>query len=779
MSENQYINVTPHPRILGVLGDIEFSPWQCLAELTDNAFDEFQSSTETTAERPTVSILLPTAQDPRATAEVRVQDNGRGMSLEAVTNAISAGWSGNGRHGALGLFGMGFNIATARLGRKTTVRTGRAGDPYWTEVTLDLQQIASSAAYQAPYRQVPKANTAEHGTAVIISGLKGDQYEALRRPHTLKVIREKLSDVYSYLLSARGYLLTINGKKLPPRKPCTWDEKRTVTRRGREIHAVQHIDVPLTDKKACMACGHWNPLDAELCHECEQGRLEVRPRRIWGWIGVQRYVHRSDYGVDFLRNGRKILLKDKRVFSWEDEDGLGEPELEYPIDSKAATGRIVGEIHCDHVTPNYQKTAFEFETAEWHQVIRAIRGESPLRPDIARKRGYAENGSPLAILYAGFRRQDPGLNYLVPGNGKDAIHEKTVAWAKLFRDGHPDYQTDEIWYEAAYSHDNPVQEEPEPDPDGDVDQLLPGVDPLPDGEDEHRPEVTADGRDPASASDSAGPAETVDQRLQRYREEADPLPDLSGEYMIPELGRADLKVWAVRNQRIVNAKDQETPAFAIMVRAPHLEVFVDADHHLYREHGADMRDVALLEAAEYMRVRSGNSSTPLAQLLLLFKERASSPRLTPTAMADEAERLLERIRALMVPVIAETSAVHWLQLTAEERESAEERFALEAEPGLDWNEAINNGEFIRFTPAGAILRLLQESPAQFMDGRVFRRAYAALSAQDARDAVVERLMNPLSDLAFLAQHRPKLTPEELARIRVSARLIARDLADDT
>ncbi|MEX0169648.1 ATP-binding protein [Streptomyces sp. LMG1-1-1.1] len=777
MSDGQYINVTPHPRILAVLGDIEFAAWQCLAELADNSFDEFQAAPDTTGERPTLTISLPTAQDSRSTAQVVVQDNGRGMSLDAVSKAISAGWSGNGRHGALGLFGMGFNIATARLGRKTTVRTGQAGDPFWTEVTLDLPEIEASAQYRAPYRQVPKASPSEHGTTITISDLKGEQFEALRRPKALQVIREKLGDVYSYLLAERGFLLTINTRKLPPRKPCIWDEKRTVTRRGREINAVQRIDVPLSDKKACMACGYWNPLDVDRCRECGQGRLEVRPRRVWGWLGVQRYVHRSDYGIDFLRNGRKILLKDKRVFSWVDEDGLGEPELEYPIDSKAATGRIVGEIHCDHVTPNYQKTAFEFETAEWHQVLRAVRGESPLRPDIAKRRQLPENDSPLAILYAGFRRQDPGLNYLVPGNGKDPIHEKTNQWAKLFRDGNPEYQSDEIWYEAAYRHENPVQHEPEPDDGDDTDQLLPGLGPITTDEDGAGEETEIDsGEAPAEVPE---PTETFEKRLQRYRDNADQLPDLAGEYVIPELGRVELRVWAVRGHRLANAKEQETPAFAVMVRTPRLEVFIDSEHKLYREHGADMRDVALLEAAEYMRVRKNDSTTPLAQLLLLFKERSSSPSLTPTAMADEAERLLERIRSLMTPVIAETAAVHWLQLQADEREAAQERFALESEPGSDWNDAINSGDFIRFAPASAILRVIGEAPALFMDGKVFRRSYAALSASDARDLVVERLMNPLSDLVLLAQHRPRVSPEELARIRISCRLVARDLADDS
>ncbi len=35
------LNIRPSSRILRILGDIEFEPWQCLAELIDNAFDDF------------------------------------------------------------------------------------------------------------------------------------------------------------------------------------------------------------------------------------------------------------------------------------------------------------------------------------------------------------------------------------------------------------------------------------------------------------------------------------------------------------------------------------------------------------------------------------------------------------------------------------------------------------------------------------------------------------------------------------------------------------------
>ncbi|WTW98259.1 ATP-binding protein [Streptomycetaceae bacterium NBC_01309] len=773
----QYINVMPHPRILGVLGDIEFSHWQCLAELTDNAFDEFQAAGGT-ADRPSVSISLPAANSQRATAEITVRDNGRGMSLEAVTNAISAGWTSNGRHGSLGLFGMGFNISTARLGRRTTVRTSRAGDPDWIEVTLDLVEIANSSKYQAPYRTLPKGNPGEHGTTITISELKQEQYGTLRRPQTQNVIREKLGDIYSFLLAEKGFLLTLNGKKVKPRLPCVWDERRTVTRQGVEIHAVQKIERVLSDKKACMGCGYWSSADADTCEECGQDRLELRERRIWGWIGIQRYVHRTDYGLDFLRNGRKILLKDKRVFFWQDEDGLADQELEYPIDSKTPMGRIVGEIHCDHVAPNYQKTAFEFETAEWRQVLREVRGTSPLRPKIAKSLGLPENRSPLALLYAGFRRQDPGLNYLIPGDGRNALHEKAAQWAALMRMGGHEYQSDEAWYRAAYQHDNPVSAEPRPDND----EILPGFGMAllaPDNEGESDAPIGATtGSEPATDGD-VGPAETLDQRLQRYRDHADPIADLAGPYLLEDLGRVDLTAWAVRNQSLVTSDGRAAPVIVSMVRAPSLEVFIDTGHSLFREFGTDVRDMALVEVAEFMRVRANSVSTPLTEILARLKTRTSSPRLTPAAMAEESERLLERVRAAMVVPVSANPAVPWLLLTQDERADSERRFAVESDSESSWNDALTTGEFIRYVPASAVIRIIEDSPSTFLDGQVFKREYIALSDPVARALVVERLTSPLSDLALLEQHRPRLDVEELARIRSSCRLIARDLADNT
>ena len=54
-------------------------------------------------------------------------NNGRGMSLDYLEMAVKAGWTSQEKFGSLGLYGVGFNIATARLGGVTTIWTTRRG----------------------------------------------------------------------------------------------------------------------------------------------------------------------------------------------------------------------------------------------------------------------------------------------------------------------------------------------------------------------------------------------------------------------------------------------------------------------------------------------------------------------------------------------------------------------------------------------------------------------------------------------------------------------------
>jgi hypothetical protein len=763
------IDVRPHPRLLAVLGDIELAAWQCLAELVDNAFDDFLAAPPLGGEQPTVGITLPARTSTPRDAQVWITDNGRGMELERLNSALRAGWTSNQRYGQLGLFGMGFNIATARLGNVTTVRTTRAGDPEWISVAIDLRKLAASGDFLIPVIREPKTDPELHGTEIIISDLKPEQHVHLSRRQAK--LRETLGDVYSYLLAERQFRLVVDNVAVEPRRPCVWGEDRFVVRSRERIPAIIHINEQLTDMAACHDCGRWqDPLLTE-CEICGGTNLEVRSRAITGWVGIQRYFSTNDFGIDFLRNGRKILIRDTRMFSWEDPDEPGSrPEQEYPIELAATIGgRIVGEIHIDHVPVEYRKNAFEYDTPEWMKVVRTLRGNSPLRPEIARRLGYATNTSPLARLLAGYRRSNPGLGYLVPGDGKRALHDKAREWAQRFRKSDPEYQTDERWYEAAKRHDEKPVEVP---------AEAGGVDGGVAVDVRDRLGLTPHPIDPPGAAPPLIPAasETEDERRARYREHGELLPDLEGRYGLHGFG-APLHVtaWSVRGTRVQAATGEHVPVYVARGRGADVEVFADAEHPLFVDFAMDPRDIVVIELADHLRVRA-DKNTPLSAVVSSLKQEClPDHKVTPATLALQAARLLDMVGEQMLPVIAGNSEGFWNFISSDDRAAAERNFAAEGGTG-DWAEARASGEWVRHVPPSSLSRIVAGRPEAFLDGRVFRPRYAGYEDAHARALSLNRVTGYLSDVGLLAEHPARRTAEELMRSRLSCLLLEQELA---
>jgi hypothetical protein len=758
------IDVTPHPRLLAVLGDIEFAPWQCLAELIDNAFDDFLAA-QPDDETPQVAISLPGRRSDRRDAQVWITDNGRGMSLEHLTGAVSAGWTNNARYGKLGLFGMGFNIATARLGSTTTVRTSRAGDPEWISVALDLRDMERNATFEVPVIREPKDDPSVHGTEIIISALKQEQHEALSRQQNK--IRHVLGDVYSYLVREKGFSLLVDGTAVKPRLPCTWNHDRAVVVRSERIPAYIEIDKDLNSLAACQNCGRWQDLGLTECEECRSRDLEVRDRRISGWLGIQRYSDKADFGIDFLRNGRKILVRDVSLFSWVDPNEPGaRPTPEYPIEVPYE-GRIVGEIHLDHVRVNYQKNAFEYDTPEWKYAVRQLRGDGPLRPKYARQFGYDTNESPIGRLFTGYRRHDPGLRSLVPGDGRTAINQKARQWAEEFRKGNPEYQDDTYWYEAARQHDEPTAAvppeatQPSDDPEQDARNRL-GI-----------PEPS----DPAPKSDDEAPArETEEQKQERYRSAGEVLVDISGEYTLPNYGAWKVSVYGLSGTEIADTDGQRVPVYVQGQRGPEAHVFVDFNHPLFTEFGGDPREYAVLGIAEYMRERRG-SNAALSAVVADLKERClPDQKVTPSALAATAHTLLDQVRDAMRPVVAGNAEGFWSLIATDDQAAAEQTFAGE---GLDssWADARADGDWIIYAPVTAVARLIQQRPGDFLDGKVFRADYGSFQDAHARSLAVSRITGYLNDVGLLAERRTRPRPDDLNRGRLSCRLLASELAE--
>ena len=241
------LDKTPTPRILRTLGEIPYQTWQCVAELIDNSIDAFLSDKTAIPEEDERKIVVTWASDSVATDDraIEVTDNACGMSIEQLQNAVRAGYSSNAPVGNLGLFGMGFNISTARLGEVTTIMTTRRGDSDWVGIKIDFQKLIDTRRFDAPIIHMAKSNPAEHGTKITISRLRHGILTEL--PNKENEIRQRLEAIYASLLNNQEIAIYVKGRQLRPRNHCVWSESRYVRYSDQNVSARMMIDRNLGD----------------------------------------------------------------------------------------------------------------------------------------------------------------------------------------------------------------------------------------------------------------------------------------------------------------------------------------------------------------------------------------------------------------------------------------------------------------------------------------------------------------------------------------------------
>lgn len=463
MEKDIFLDTTPHPRILSVLAEIEFQPWQCVAELVDNSLDGFLQSF-----RAGETISSPTVKVAFGRETVEISDNGPGMSVEQLAGAVSAGWTSREGFESLGLYGIGFNIATARLGEKTTILTTRKGDKYWSGVVIDIaaamnyKHADKKAGFLRKLEQSEKSNPEDSGTRIKVENIKRDWRQNFSSDSWIKShIREKLARIYGTMLRDENaqplhFHLHVNERKVSAWEHCVWPEDITVFRKNEgNVPPILTIDQDFGVRYYSTEAHQFVDSPDGL----EKDKVITVKERVYGWIGIQRYAHPNDYGIDIIRNGRKIEIACKDFFEWETPDG--EIQLEYPIDDFRSGGRIVGEIHLDHGYVHYTKHKFEREHASWGQLLLALRNKEPL----TKRSNYGFEGantSQLGRLFRTFRRNSPqassGQKYADILFIRD--NPKATLWAKEYRKRNSDFLDISKWKIALKESDE--VEAPEP-----------------------------------------------------------------------------------------------------------------------------------------------------------------------------------------------------------------------------------------------------------------------------------------------------------------------------
>ena len=752
MSNGETVDITPHPAILQVLGEIEFQPWQCVAELIDNSIDGFLERN-----RAGTPIVDPTVQVAFGRDTAVVKDNGPGMSREDLTMAVKAGWTSHERFGNLGLYGVGFNIATARLGSLTTIWTTRDGDDVWHGLDLDLQSMARGGSYHLPPRTRTKSNSALSGTEIEISGIKSDWRDILTNPNWVRAnVTNRLSRVYGTMLrdtdpAPIGFRLLMNDRRVSAWAHCAWPADWDVYRRDEGlVRPIQEIDVTFGTRRSSRVTGEfYGQLD-----DLPQDEIVEIPERIYGWIGVQRYADEKEFGLDILRNGRKIEVGNKDIFDWDDA-------TEYPIDDPRRRGRIVGEIHLDHGYVHYTKHRFEREHSSWTQLLQAVRHNEPLtkRSDHGLT---GVNTSPLGLLFRTFRRNAPSR-----GNKWQDIlfikdNERAKQWARKYRRGDPEYLDDVKWREELEVSDaSPIP----PEEDGTVDGTDIGED---DGSDGHG----------GLGIDEDETEEPLAEPVAR-----DLVPELSWHIMgIGSSGRAyDVETYAVES------RSDDGTGSAWRSRPTERGVFeieIHLGHPAFNSTSLHARDAVLADVAHYIASEESAvgayGETSYGNVLVALRNRhATTDSLEANTLRAEIEDLRARVSGCLSRALSEEERTKLL------RELPKEDVA---RVKLASAQAAGTAPVTSYLEARHLAKLFHHSPTLFFQSGCFAKPWTPEGLADNeslleeyRKRLTQDIWMPLAEMGeFTDQTLPSPPPTRscLALVRACVNRTREFLARD-
>ena len=750
-----------------MLGEIVLPQWKCIAELMDNSIDSFIEARRAgvSLQDPTVAVTIPTGN--RGESRLSVRDNGPGMDAATLERAARAGWTSHDPINNLGLFGMGFNIATARLGSKTTIWTTRSGDHEWVGLEIDFDQLTRRQNFLTPALSRPKPNADLSGTEVSVDKLKPEQLDWFGKTQNRGIVSKQLGKIYSSMIGPSGnpvaFRLEVNGVQVRAKLHCVWGgagnaERVVESPRYGAVSAFQPFDIRLNPRPFCIQCWNWLDAGATTCPLCgEMGSVVQRERHIHGWIGLQRYLDRNEFGVDILRNGRKIEIGNKDLFKWVDES-TGEEQIEYPIDDPRDRGRFVGEVHLDHCRVPYTKDRFVREDPAWREMVEVVKGNTPLQPVLAASLGRGENSSPLYRLFQTFRRSNPH-NKKAGGWSKIlVVPDNDVAqnMAKRFDAGEGEYQTDAKWWELV--------EEAE----AEVLRGGPGTGSRGQGGGQTSEGGSTETLGGESVTTETGPtvAETAPE-LVRTR-----IARLSTEY-VDDLTRQRYEIAAFAVARDDPIIVEANAPWEFRRGTQGWSFYVDTTATVFRSItftplDALLAHVAML-TADFERDQDSNRSYG-AILAALRQKYAGSTALDPQELIAQAQgQLVDIARGAVGRISLEDARAFFDSLSPSRQETI---YVTMASRGVgNPRAAVDDGRFLQYASPSVVSEFVQSNPELFFDSNYWDDQYSSLdfgstvATDQAKTQVLARYAGLLADAVWLAQQTPAEL-EEIGRERL-------------
>lgn len=231
--------VAPHVKTIESLRNCALNNERAIADIVDNSFD---------ANADTVIITIGKNDC------ITIFDNGKGMDLETMYEAVTLGSETGKGEGDLGKFGMGLKVSGTSMGRRLELLSKEAGkEPH--KVIYDIEAMKDKEDWFSWEEELTKEEAKDfaglnHGTYVRIMKLDNvkKQIEGCTVNYLRRAFRNFLAD---------GKLMVVNGKTLTPIDPLSRDLvgkgtkiyfDKTVKLSGKDVHfTVAEVDADRSD----------------------------------------------------------------------------------------------------------------------------------------------------------------------------------------------------------------------------------------------------------------------------------------------------------------------------------------------------------------------------------------------------------------------------------------------------------------------------------------------------------------------------------------------------
>ena len=671
--------------------------------------------------------------------------------------------------------------------------TTRSGDSDWVGIKIDFQKLIDTRRFDAPIIHKAKSNPAEHGTKITISRLRHGILTEL--PNKENEIRQRLEAIYASLLNNQEIAIYVKGRQLRPRNHCVWSESRYVRYSDQNVSARMMIDRNLGDALFDLSRNCYLTADeAEQYYvDQQEGRdlpahIVERGKRLTGWLGIQRYADPNDFGIDFIRNGRKILISDKSLFQYENPI-TGQKELQYPLElGTSVGGRIVGELHVDYLLPTYQKNDFDRSDNSWAQTVEAICGVGPFLPKSRKALGFSEqNPSPLCVLVNAFRRVDKGTKCLFAPN------DVAKRYATEFRKGMRDYLDDILWWKAAQEEDQKQSTggarattavNTGETPSDDISAYISGTVISP-------PQVIVRGNPTDDSQPSSLPVTTPQpvpspetSKLDELIQRAISVSQLSGRnYKFGNTGSLNVRVYELSRGSIFY-RGEKKPCF-FQSDGIDCDFVYDPSHPLLAQYPITAKMLLLQYLSEKLKARDS-----LPDLVSVYAELVETTmqeaKIDRQSLQDRASSAFDLLREKLAVALRDRAAdvVNCVHESAGEVEETVTNLIQSNTTLLTaFQSGIEEGyDAIDYVPPKTLYRLIERFPEDVFDGKVLQTPYITINLQDekatlrARDESKDRALSFIKDaLRVISGYSQRVQKNELARASLSVDFLLKEL----